>query len=83
MDFILESEKELILIEAKYQNKFRSEFEKGLLRLESLVEKNSKLRKKFKNIQKIIVYAGDLERKTTSGPWVLPLQTFLERVAAG
>jgi hypothetical protein len=83
VDFILESEKELVLIEAKYQSKFRGEFEEGLLRLEALIEENPKLRKKFKKIQKILVYAGDLEQKTASGTWVLPLQAFLERVVAG
>ncbi|MBK7844202.1 MAG: ATP-binding protein [Bdellovibrionales bacterium] len=82
VDFILESENELILIEAKYQRKFRVEFEEDLLRLESLVEENPKLRKKFKKIQKIVVYAGDLEQKTEFGTWVLPLQAFLERVVA-
>lgn len=81
IDFILEGENELVLIEAKYQNKFRGEFEEGLLQFESLLKENPKFKKKYKKIQKIVVYAGALEQKTASGTQVLPLQAFLERLA--
>lgn len=83
VDFILESSEELILIEAKYQNRFRNEFEKGLLQFESLLESNLQLKKKFKKIQKIIVYSGDSEQKTPAGTLVLPFQAMLERVSEG
>lgn len=79
VDFILESDKKLTLIETKYQKKFRPEFENGLFQLESLIKNNSSLRKKFKEIEKIIVYVGQQELKTKTGISVLPYQVFLQK----
>ena len=78
VDFILESEADLVLIETKYQSRYRSDFEKSLLQFEALLKENPQLKNKYKKIQKIIVYAGELKQKTPNGTSVLPLRSMLE-----
>lgn len=81
IDFILESEKELTLVEVKYQRKFREDFEDGLNHFASLVRKHAKLKKKFQKINKIIVYNGETELETNSATRVLPFSHFLRHIA--
>jgi len=77
VDFILESETKLVLIETKYQKKYRNDFEDGLNQFVSLLSSHAEYKKRFKKIEKLIVYNGDAELKTRNGTRVLPLSVFL------
>jgi predicted AAA+ superfamily ATPase len=75
VDFILESDQALKLIEVKFQRKFRPDFEKNLNELEALI-------KTKKRVEKFVVYTGAQELKTQANVRVLPYGAFLELMAS-
>lgn len=75
VDFILESDRALKLIEVKFQRKFRPDFENGLNEFEALL-------KTKKKVDKIVVYAGTDELKTKKNVRVLPYGAFLELISS-
>jgi len=73
VDFILENSSDLILIEVKYQKKFRNDFDDNLDEFSSIVKTKKKIRK-------FVVYAGKDALQTPGKTSVLPLSEFLGRL---
>jgi len=76
IDFILENETDLLLIEVKYQKKFRPEFEKNLLEFEALLKQVGNRKK----VRKQIIYVGEYSLKTEFGTRVDPVSNFFENL---
>lgn len=73
VDLVIETGKELLLVEIKYQSKFRTEFESSLTEFASSLARGLKA-------ERIIVYTGDRELLLDSGSRVLPYQEFLSEL---
>ncbi len=73
IDYILETQHELILIEVKYQKKYRKEFAQHLNLFESLIKTNKK-------VKKLIIYTGHLKQKDDDQIEILPYTIFLDNL---